>query len=102
MPTSQRICGCGRFRYNPKFVATKPGKRASAKRGPRGLEGKRGVPGIEPHEIHAMIGDIEKIQSEAALQFKRIAQIQVQIDTTLRALKDLGDRAGRQRKRAPR
>jgi hypothetical protein len=102
MPTSHRICGCGRFRYNSKFVATKPRKRASAKRGPRGLEGRRGVPGIEPQEIHTIIGDIEKIQSEAALQFKRIAQIQVQIDTTLRALKDLGDRAGRQRKRAPR
>ena len=83
-------------------MATKPSKRAPAKRGPRGLEGKRGIPGIEPQEIHAIIGDIEKIQSEAALQFKRIAQIQVQIDTTLKALKDLGDRAGRQRKSASR
>jgi hypothetical protein len=83
-------------------VAIEPSKRAPAKRGPRGLEGKRGIPGIEPREIHAIIGDIEKIQSEAALQFKRIAQIQVQIDTTLKALKDLGDRAGRQRKSAPR
>ena len=79
-------------------MATKPRKRASPKRGPRGLEGKRGIPGIEPQAIHVIIGDIEKIQSEAAVQFQRIAQIQVQIDTTLKALKDLGDRAGRQRK----
>jgi hypothetical protein len=72
---------------------------AKKRRGPRGLEGKRGVPGIEPKEIHAIIENIEKIQDEAALQFKRTAQIQVQIDATLRALKDMGERAGRQRKK---
>jgi hypothetical protein len=72
---------------------------AKKQRGPRGHEGKRGAPGIEPKEIHAMIEDIEKIQDEAAIQFRRIAQIQVQIDATLKALKDMGERAGRQRKK---
>jgi hypothetical protein len=67
--------------------------------GTRGLTGKRGAPGIKPTEIHAIIKDIEAIQDEAALQFKRIAQMQVQLDMTLKALKDMGDRAGRQRKR---
>ena len=33
------------------------------------------------------------------MSFKRIAQMQVQLDATLKALKDMGDRAGRQRKR---
>ena len=70
-----------------------------ARRGPRGFTGKRGAPGIEPTEIHAVIKDIETIQDEAVVQFKRIAQMQVQLDMTLKALKDMGDRAGRQRKR---
>jgi hypothetical protein len=68
-------------------------------RGPRGFAGKRGAPGIEPNEIHAIIENIEKIQDEATVSFKRIAQMQVQLDATLKALKDMGDRAGRQRKR---
>jgi hypothetical protein len=72
-------------------------KDTKKRRGPRGHAGKRGAPGIEPREIHAIIGSIEKIQDEAGLQFKRIAQIQVQIDQTLKALKDMGERAGRQR-----
>ena len=69
------------------------------RRGPRGIKGKRGAPGIEPREIHAMIESIEKIQDEAALQFKRTAQIQVQIDATLKALKDMGERAGHQQRK---
>ena len=72
---------------------------AKVRRGPRGLAGRPGAPGIEPKEIHSIIESIEKIQFEAAIQFKRIAQIQVQIDATLKALKDMGDRAGKQRKR---
>jgi hypothetical protein len=68
-------------------------------KGKRGAEGKRGAPGIEPSEIQALIEDMEKVRDEAAVQFKRIAQIQVQLDATLKALKDMGDRAGRQRKR---
>ena len=67
--------------------------------GKRGFTGKRGAPGIEPTEIHGIKRDIETTQDEAARQFKRIAQMQVQIDMTLKALKDMGDRAGRQRKR---
>jgi hypothetical protein len=78
---------------------------ASTRRGPRGLkgkrgaEGKRGAPGIEPTEIHVIIESVEKLQDETAVTVKRIAQIQLQIDQTLKALKDMGDRAGRQRKR---
>ena len=81
------------------------GKKTEGRRGPRGpkgkrgVEGKRGVPGIEPADIQAIIGNIEKVRDEAAVQFKRIAQIQVQLDVTLKALKDMGDRAGRQRKK---
>ena len=80
-------------------------KKTEGRRGPRGpkgkrgVEGKRGVPGIEPADIHAIIENIEKVRDEAAVQFKRIAQIQVQLDVTLKALKDMGDRAGRQRKK---
>lgn len=72
---------------------------AQARGGSRGPAGKRGAPGIEPAEIHAIIADIETLHDEAKLQFKRIAQIQVQLDSTLQALKEMGDRAGRQRKR---
>jgi hypothetical protein len=71
----------------------------SSRRGPRGFEGKRGAPGIKPSEIHAIIKNIEDIHDEAAVSFKRIAQMQLQLDATLKALKDMGDRAGRQRKR---
>ena len=78
---------------------------ASGRRGPRGLkgkrgaEGKRGAPGIEPPQIHVIIESLEKLQDETAVTVKRIGQIQLQIDQTLKALKDMGDRAGRQRKK---
>ena len=78
-------------------------KGTEGQRGPRGLKGQRGAdgkpgaPGIAPAEIHAIIENIERVRDEAAVQFKRIAQIQVQLDATLKALKDMGDRAGRQR-----
>jgi hypothetical protein len=42
---------------------------------------------------------MEKLQSDAAIQFTRIAQIQAQVDQTLKALKEMGERAGRQRKK---
>ena len=46
-----------------------------------------------------MFGHVEKLQREAAIQFTRIAQIQVQVDRTLKALKEMGEKAGRQRKK---
>ena len=83
---------------------SKRSSKASEGRGPRGLkgkrgaQGKRGAPGIEPAEIHSLTEEIQQVRDEADVQFKRIAQIQVQLDATLKALKDMGDRAGRQRK----
>ena len=74
----------------------KPGK---PRRGQRGLRGVPGAPGIAPHELHTLIDRMEKIQTDAATQFKRIADMQVQIDQTLKALKEMGERAGRQRKK---
>ena len=68
-------------------------------KGKRGAEGKRGAPGIEPTAIHVIIESVEKLQDETAVTVKRIGQIQLQIDQTLKALKDMGDRAGRQRKK---
>jgi hypothetical protein len=42
---------------------------------------------------------MEKLQSDAAIQFTRIAQIQAQVDQTLKALKEMGERAGQQRRK---
>jgi hypothetical protein len=67
-------------------------------RGKRGAKGERGAPGIAPQELRALIRNMEGIQADAAIQFLRIAQMQVQIDETLKALKQLGERAGRQHK----
>ena len=72
---------------------------ARGPKGKRGVEGKRGAPGVEPSEIHNIIESVEKLQDETGVTVKRIAQIQLQIDQTLKALKDMGDRAGRQRKK---
>jgi hypothetical protein len=74
----------------------KPAKVAAGRRGPRGM---RGAPGITPAALHTMFGHVEKLQREAAIQFTRIAQIQVQVDRTLKALKEMGEKAGRQRKK---
>jgi hypothetical protein len=70
--------------------------KTSARRGPRGM---RGVPGITPAALHTVVANVEKIEAEAAIQFKRIAQIQAQVDQTLKALKEMGEKAGHQRKR---
>lgn len=75
-------------------------RKTQDRRGPRGPKGNRGAPGIEPEEIHAIIREIEKTQDEAAIQFKRIAQLQVQLDMTLKELRDIGDRAARHVKKA--
>ena len=72
---------------------------ARGPKGKRGVEGKQGAPGIEPAEIHVIIESVEKLQDETGLTVKRIAQIQLQIDQTLKALKEMGDRAGHQRKK---
>lgn len=57
----------------------------------------RGAPGITPAALQSMIGTMEKIQDEASIQFERIAQMQVQIDQTLKALNEMGEKAGHQR-----
>jgi hypothetical protein len=75
----------------------KPSKLTKGRRGRRGVRGMRGVPGIAPQELRAIIGHVERIQADAATQFKRIAPMQVQLDQTLKALKEMGERAGRQR-----
>lgn len=74
-------------------------KKAGTQRGPRGLKGRRGAPGISPDTLKTLIHHMEKLQAEADIQFKRIAQIQVQVDATLKALKDMGEKAGRQHKK---
>lgn len=45
--------------------------KAKARRGPRGVEGKRGVPGIEPEEIHTIIANMNK--SRTRLRFNSSA-----------------------------
>ena len=85
--------------YRYAEMTKKPRKPAKAPRGRRGPRGMRGAPGITPAALHSMIGHVEKLQREAAIQFTRIAQIQVQVDRTLKALKEMGEKAGRQRKK---
>jgi hypothetical protein len=80
-------------------VSKKSRRHAQPRRGQRGLRGVPGAPGIAPHELHTVIDRLEKIQADAATQFRRIAEMQVQIDQTLKALKEMGERAGRQRKK---
>ena len=69
-------------------------QKTSTRRGPRGL---RGAPGITPAVLQTMIGTMQRMQDEASTQFKRIAQMQVQIDQTLKALNEMGEKAGHQR-----
>jgi hypothetical protein len=83
-------------------MAETPGTKAAARRGPRGSPGKKGAPGVAPKDLHAIIADIEEVQKEAAIQFQRIAQLQAQLDTTLKALKEMGEKASHQRKRPKR
>jgi hypothetical protein len=81
--------------------------RTRAWRGPRGERGKRGAigpPGIAPKELRAIISNLGQLRAEAAIQFQRIAQLQAQVDRTLKALQELGARAGysrQPRKRRP-
>jgi hypothetical protein len=77
---------------------TSPGTQRNGA-GRAGMKESAALQELNRKRSRPMIEDIEKIQDEAAIQFKRIAQIQVQIDATLKALKDMGERAGRQRKK---
>ena len=72
----------------------KSGKKAQAQRGRRGAKGKPGAPGIAPGALRAIIADMEQMHADAGIQFHRIAQLQAQLDMTLKALKDLGEQAG--------
>ena len=78
----------------------KSGEKAQAQRGRRGAKGKPGAPGIAPGALRAIIADMEQMHADAGIQFHRIAQLQAQLDMTLEALKDMGEQAGRQRKRS--
>ena len=78
----------------------KSGQKAQAQRGRRGAKGKPGAPGIAPGALRAIIADMEQMHADAGIQFHRIAQLQAQLDMTLEALKDMGEQAGRQRKRS--
>jgi hypothetical protein len=80
-------------------VSKKSQRRAKTRRGQRGLRGAHGAPGIAPEALKAIIRTMEKLQSDAAIQFTRIAQIQAQVDQTLKALKEMGERAGQQRRK---
>ena len=81
----------------------KASRKASSKRkigrGPRGLKGSPGRPGVPPAAISQLTNAVEKMQADAEIQFKRTAQLQVQLDATLRALDELGKKAGGQRKK---
>ena len=66
-------------------------KKVQAQRGLRGATGRPGPPGIAPGALRAIIADMEKMHADASIQFHRIAQLQAQLDTTLKALKDLGE-----------
>jgi len=71
-------------------------------KGERGERGERGEPGYRPEQIAQLIDVVEHLQDESVISIKRIADIQAQLDKTLKALQDLGSKAGRQRKRRSR
>ena len=71
---------------------------ARTRRGLRGLRGLQGRPGISPDAVRALIDSMEQIKADAGIQFQRIAQLQAQLDMTLKALREIGEK-GRSRKR---
>jgi hypothetical protein len=73
-------------------------KSRKATRGPRGFRGLPGVPGILPAALLKMTNTVDMLQADAEIQFKRIAQLQAQLDLTLKTLHEMGEKAGRQRK----
>jgi len=68
-------------------------------RGPRGERGFQGPPGVSPSTLADLIRTVEELHADAGIQFKRIAQLQAQLDLTLKTLHDMGEKAGRQRKK---
>lgn len=64
-----------------------------AKRGKPGVAGKRGprgIPGLSRADVLAIVEDqFAVIRHELAVQLKRTAQIQVQLDQVARAIKKL-------------
>ena len=78
-------------------------------RGPKGQRGERGAPGITPAALRAIIADIrqihadlEQVHADATIQFERIAQLQAQLDRALKALQEMGEKAGRSRQQRKR
>ena len=72
------------------------------KRGKRGKRGRRGERGITPHALKELIHDLAGTRKEASIQLMRIAQLQAQLDETLKALKEMGQKAEQQRTRKKR
>jgi hypothetical protein len=59
---------------------------ARKSKGPRGERGARGAPQITPQKLAGLIASMEEVHAEAAVQFRRTARRQAQIDRILRAL----------------
>ena len=70
----------------------------SGKRGKRGKRGRRGERGITPHALRELIHDLAGTRKEASIQLMRIAQLQAQLDETLKALKEMGQKAEQQQR----
>jgi hypothetical protein len=60
--------------------------------GPRGVRGDRG---IQTKTINGLVTTIEKLRSDANIQFTRIAQLQSQLDLTLKNLREIAKQVRR-------
>jgi hypothetical protein len=79
----------------PRVVElNKPGRRGP--RGPRGARGWKGRPGsaADPRITDALREDIESMRAEAAIQMRRIAQLQAQLDVARKEIHALSGRQG--------
>jgi hypothetical protein len=56
--------------------------------------GTEGGPGIEPEELLRLAENVEAVKAEVGVQFKRVAQMQAQLDTMLKALRALAGKVG--------
>jgi trimethylamine:corrinoid methyltransferase-like protein len=70
----------------------------SGKRGKRGKRGRRGERGITPDALRQLIHDLAATRKDASIQLMRIAQLQAQLDETLKALKEMGQKAEQQQR----